>query len=728
MAGMDELALRCGAPAERSAGAYSLSAAPMGAPQLNLDRMEDALPAHRRVFGAALTLLASVALLLAPAAALGASGGGRVLAGSVPLRGLNVTLLAANPGASRPVVLGRARSRRGGRFVLRYRSSNRRAVRYLLATRPCCAAEAGFPVVADTYKLGLALGAGSVPPQATLNERTTVAMGYAMAQFIHGNRVAGKDPGLRNAAAMSRNLVRRRGTLASVLARFPNGSSTSTLRSFDSLANLLALCRRQDRRCARLLRLGGTPGEGAAGDTLQATVDIAVNPWRNVEGLFKLSRLAAAPRPRYAPALGRRQLPDAWTLALRFEGSPPAMDGPGNFAIDARGGIWVGNNYEHSRESTKPTCFGRKLFRFTPTGRYFPGSPYESGGTSGVGFGITIDKDEHVWVGNFGFEGKGCRKEAPHNSVSEYEPNGKALSPELAKAGIRRKKTKKTTILVQTYTGGWEVGDIFWPQATIADVNNNIWVANCGNNSVTMLRDADPGQAVNFPESHFSLLGGFRFTRPFGAASDAAGNVYVGGNGSATVVEMGPDGEVLDRFSGGGLHRPLGLATDSRGNVWVSNSTWVVAPCVGQFHPERGPRKGGSVTLIERDGDMPAQDPFEGGGLKNAWGIAVDGADHVWVANFSGRRLSELCGVQTRLCPPGKRRIGAPISPETTGYGFNGLVRNTGVAVDPSGNVWLANNWKDVPIQTNPGGYQIVVYLGLAAPVKTPLIGQPERP
>jgi hypothetical protein len=50
------------------------------------------------------------------------------------------------------------------------------------------------------------------------------------------------------------------------------------------------------------------------------------------------------------------------------------------------------------------------------------------------------------------------------------------------------------------------------------------------------------------------------------------------------------------------------------------------------------------------------------------------------------------------------------------------------VAIDPSGNVWLTNNWKTVAIQANPGGYQIVAFLGLAAPVKTPLIGPPELP
>ena len=688
----------------------------------------------RRTATVVVTLLASFALLAPGAAsAAGSPPGVSVLSGNVPQRGMTVTMLAANPGERRPVVLGHARSRGGGRFVLRYRSPSRSAIEYLLATRPCCAAEAGFPVPANSYKLALALGAGRVPHRVTLNERTTVAMGYAMAQFIKGNRVSGRNPGLRNAAAMTRNLAtRRRGLVAPVLAHFPNGRSTSTLRAFNSLADLLALCRRQGRACARLLRLGAAPGGGPAPDTLQATVNIAANPWHNVKGLFRLSRLAAKLPPRYAPTATRQRQVPAWTLALRFEGSPRGLDGPGNLAIDAKGGIWVGNNYEYSRESKKSTCFGRKLFRFTPTGRYFPGSPYESGGTSGVGFGIAIDREEHVWVGNFGFEGKGCRKEAPHNSVSEYKSNGDAVSPELAKAGIKREETgrgkKKKTILVQTYTGGWEVGDIFWPQATIADVSNNIWVANCGNNSVTMLRDGDPERAVNYPEDHFSRLDGFALRRPFGAAGDAAGNVYVGGNGSATVVKIGPGGEVLGRFSGGGLHRPMGLATDSRGNVWVGNSTWVVAPCVGQFHPEHGPRKGGSVTLIERDGTMPSQDPFEGGGLKNAWGVAVDGEDKVWVANFSGRRLSELCGVRTALCPPGKRQVGAPISPEKTGYRFDGLTRNTGVAVDPSGNVWLANNWKNVPIQTNPGGYQIVAYLGLAAPVKTPLIGQPERP
>jgi hypothetical protein len=35
--------------------------------------------------------------------------------------------------------------------------------------------------------------------------------------------------------------------------------------------------------------------------------------------------------------------------------------------------------------------------------------------------------------------------------------------------------------------------------------------------------------------------------------------------------------------------------------------------------------------------------------------------------------------------------------------------------IDPSGNVWVANNWEIVAVPTNPGGHHFVVFVGLAA-------------
>ncbi len=101
------------------------------------------------------------------------------------------------------------------------------------------------------------------------------------------------------------------------------------------------------------------------------------------------------------------------------------------------------------------------------------------------------------------------------------------------------------------------------------------------------------------------------------------------------MVKLGPDGEVLNRIEGGGLHRPMGLATDSRGNVWVGNSTWVVAPCVGQFHPEGGPGRGGSVTLIKSNGNGPDAEP-----VSKAAGSKTPGASRSTATTTSGSPTS----------------------------------------------------------------------------------------
>ena len=63
-----------------------------------------------------------------------------------------------------------------------------------------------------------------------------------------------------------------------------------------------------------------------------------------------------------------------------------------------------------------------------------------------------------------------------------------------------------------------------------------------------------------------------------------------------------------------------------------------------------------------------------------------------------------------------------------------GIQINTDVQIDPAGNVWSANNWNNVEaaIADDParatstwgGGSGLTVIYGVAAPVKTPLMGQ----
>ncbi|MFE0461642.1 hypothetical protein ACFW1A_20560 [Kitasatospora sp. NPDC058965] len=628
---------------------------------------------------------------------------GVVRSADTPLGGAEVTLYRAGDGAgSAPRVLARTRSGEDGRFTLDYRPpADPRAVLYVLAdlSRSGSGRHTGGrptgPVV-----LAAVLGGAELPPELVVNERTTVAVAYALARFTGPGGVSGSHPGLQNAAAVAHNLADTgTGEVAPLLAAPPNGDLTSTRAEFNTLADLLAACV-TGGACDRLLDLAQPPGGDRPRDTLLAAVDIAHAPGHHAAELFAL----AATTPSYLPALPAA--PDAWTVALRYEGNGHELDGPGNIAFDADGNAWVSNNYRYGADPAVPVCGGRAVLEFTPAGRDAPGAPYPGGGLYGAGFGVTVDAKGTAWVANFGFQGSGCPIDPTplERSLSQFAPDGTALSPRT----------------------GWRRGGIAQPQGMAADRAGTVWVANCGADSVTRIPDGDAARAEEVPAP------GVR--KPFGAAVDPAGRLWVTGNGSDSVAVLGPDGAPQGTVTGGGLRRPLAVATDSRGYAWVSNSGILPVPCADSTPAdladavagESGPRPGASVTLIAPDG-TPAAEPFTNGGLFLPWGIAVDGDDTVWVANFGGHRVARLCGTDLSACPPGYR-TGQPISPPDTGYPSDGLERNTGLQIDPSGNVWLVNNWRTAAVQTNPGGHELVVLVGAAAPVPTPKLGGPAQP
>jgi hypothetical protein len=659
---------------------------------------------------ASFTALALAFLACGAAGAEASVLSGTVKSGPVSIERAPVTLFKAVPNGSAPVAIGRARTDRRGRFAIRYRRP--RGANVVLY------AVSGVPRTnrRRAVRLATVLGAGPYGRRVRLNERTTVAAAFGEAQFVAGWRIRGNSPGPQNAALMAHNLASpATGLSARVLNRAPNGRVTPTRETFNSLANMLAGCARVEGRCPRLFAATRVRGERRPTTTLQAFANVARNPGDRVRRLFRLSR--TGPKP-YQPALKRSKRPDNWSLFLRFVGDGKSLDGPGNIAFDAAGNAWVANNYEYSRKPGQPVCGGRIVAVFEPDGSFAPFSPIDKGGISGSGYGITFDPSGHVWVGNFGFASPapGCPtdRQPPHDTVSKYTAGGRALSG----------------------PNGIDAGSLSWPQGTVSNADGDIWIANCGpygdplsevlpHDSFTIYPGGDPSQAKSIRDPNLD--------KPFDIAFNRRGNAFISSTVSHVVGMYDADGTPTAKspITGGGLNFPMGVAADTRGNIWVANSGVVNLPCPGTTLDLSS--LGGSVTLIGHGGHVRSpgstvENPrggFVGGGAKVPWGIAVDGDDNVWVSNFDGRRVSKFCGTRPRNCPKGLG-TGDPISP-AGGYGFNGLQRNTAVEVDPSGNVWITNNWKRLAdIKLNPGGYHMVVMVGAAAPVRTPLIGQPE--
>ena len=642
---------------------------------------------------------------------------GVLLSGGEPVVAATITVYSSSESnGAQP--LGAGSSDDSGAFDIRYRAPDDTAgIIYLTSSGGRLAS--GTQDVPTPFVLASVLGAAPVPGTITINELTTVASAFALAQFIDGPNLQGNAIGMQMAPRLLRNLVNvETGEPGATITNSDNNpqSTYSALRTFNELGNLLASCAGNASICQSILQLA-VPLHGAvAQDTFRAVADLAKTPWLDPVPLFKLITADI-----YQPDLGS-DAPSAWTLALLFKGNPTNLAGPGNMAFDQDGQMWIVNNLVASDTYILPDCASQLLFRMDPaTGDVVT---FTGGGVLGAGYGVTIaPQTNDIWVGNYGFKGSTCPIDIANNSVSQFAADGVPLSPDAQQFDPVSRNPQD---------GGWTQGGIGWAQGTVANPQGDIWIANCNGQvidgeqvDVTIYRNGDPNNWQAISEDNFD--------KPFDVAFDSNDVAWVSGTLSGNIMAFASDGTALRDYDLGSSSLPMGVASDSLGNVWVSLSGQIDLPCPPPVNEPTATYAG--VAMVNLDGvqlNTRPDDPLvpnytAPGGLTIAWGIAVDGSDNVWVANFTRGGVSHFCGARDGSCPAGVA-TGDALSPDGTGYHSDLLDRNTAVEIDSSGNVWLTNNWKDVPIQPDPVGDAMVVYIGLATPVKAPLIGPPQQP
>jgi hypothetical protein len=608
---------------------------------------------------------------------------------SQPLPNVNVTLFEATLG--QPTALGHATTDAAGRFAIPYKKNTSSRIFFVKAD------------VSEGVEFVTVLGP-NLPTSVTINELTTVAASYSMAQFLRTGVISGNSFGLQIAAGMNDNIVTSAtGESSPVLLTSPNADQTNSLRSTRSLANLLAACVNDPGVTASLFDLTTSPGGLPSHNTAEALANLARDPGQNVDGIYALTLLSDL----YSPPLV--EIPDAWTMTVKVNDSGDdsiLIGGPGNLAFDERGYAWVTNNVIQGQ-----TISSHFVLAFKPNGKPADGrngtprSPLTGGGILGTGFGVTVDPFGSVWFGNFGWgDCSGCDPSLDGNgSLSRITLSGAAVSQ----------------------PNGYQGGPVR-AQGLGSDAGGNIWISSFADDSVYVFIGGNPHQSVGFHQ--------YDGSGPFDVAIAADGTAWVSNTGGLpfgdhprSVAKYALVNGVLEQqfvhFLGQGLR---GLSVDSHGNAWVAS-------------------QGDSMVYAIRPDDTEIGH-FNGGGMDGPWDTAVDGEDNVWVANFgpleSGPpfigRLTKLAGVNA---PPGKK-VGDPISP-ATGYtvptagsevllhngdplygpgttaSFIPMMRQTAVVIDQAGNIWSINNWKpdfDIDVASNPGGDGIIIFVGFAPP------------
>ncbi|WP_342597290.1 hypothetical protein VKI21_00975 [Cyanobacterium aponinum UTEX 3222] len=534
---------------------------------------------------------------------------------------------------------------------------------------------------------------GNVNPNSdsqniTINERTTIASTYALAQFISDEGfIFGPSPGLDNAFSIVPNIANIETGEAGVI--IANEDNEEALLIFNTLVNTLSASIATEQNRNTLFDITTLPDGDRPESTFEALFNLAEElnqtlSEANARSFFRLAESASNPLPMLEEF--------RTTLPIPLHYTAGGMYAVGRMAFDSQGNAWIANNWDYQSflNGEGDRIPASQITVLNPAGEPILGSPIidspipDTSLVNGVGYGVAVGADDKAWFANYG-----------NGSIVRFTPDFENNTANLdlwSSAGIQENDN---------------------PQGIAIDQEGNLWIPNSGGfadlddlGSVTVYPQGNPSQAVTFTNN--DVIG-----KPFNITIDNEGLAWVtndqAGNSSVTILDY-EDGEIklIDNIPTNApptsppfphtFGTPRTVAFDTEGNAWVTN--WTTS----------------SLTFIDKETKETQEFPL---GLENfgLWGLSVDSGNQVWAGGFDNFSLVLLNQENSR---------------NSTVFESEALQHITAVQVDPSGNIWLANNWTRESSVSDPenivGGDGVVQFVGLADPVEPPLIGTPVDP
>ena len=250
-----------------------------------------------------------------------------------------------------------------------------------------------------------------------------------------------------------------------------------------------------------------------------------------------------------------------------------------------------------------------------------------------------------------------------------------------------------------------------YPYGVAVDGSGNVYVADTDNYTIRKITPAGVVSTLaGLAGSSGSADGtgsAARFDYPYGVAVDGSGNVYVADSGNNTIRKITPAGVVstLAGMAGSSgsadgtgsaarFNYPTGVAVDGSGNVYVADT--------GNNTIRKITPAGVVSTLAGTAGSSGSADGTGSAArFYYPYGVAVDGSGNVYVAdndNYTIRKITPA-GVVSTLAG----LAGSSGSADGTGSAAR-FYYPYGVAVDGSGNVYVADTDNDTIRKITPAG------------------------
>jgi len=228
--------------------------------------------------------------------------------------------------------------------------------------------------------------------------------------------------------------------------------------------------------------------------------------------------------------------------------------------------------------------------------------------------------------------------------------------------------------------------------------------------------------APSFPVLTYSTYLRDSFT-PTAIATDPSGNIYMAGNAivdaetsqtTALVVKLNPQASqylYVHYLSGSGNDYATGLAVDPAGNAYVGG--WTTSPDFpvtgsGNLGTEPG-KYGGQyfVANLDPSGNLVFSDLFDGGEYPGA-AVAVNAAGQILVTGMNGPALPWTPGAYA-VPNPSEHPFLFELDPTGTKIVFSATgIGGSAIALDSSGNIYVAGSTGLIDYPTTPGAYQTV--------------------